>query len=191
MRKIGNIRKQRVNFGSNLLVAVLLIIAFIIIYFLQANVFSNFTIAGIKPNLFIIFILIIGLFGNNFLSILFSVICGIWLDSLYSESIGITSAMLCLIGFMATWFDSLWSKDEKISIVIMVFIATFIFEFGSYFLKSIIFDFEIEIKIFFKILALEELYNVLLTIIFFGLIKKLGYGMERKLKRTNMYTVEL
>lgn len=191
MRKIGNIRKQRVNFGSNLLVAVLLIIAFIIIYFLQANVFSNFTIAGIKPNLFIIFILIIGLFGNNFLSILFSVICGIWLDSLYSESIGITSAMLCLIGFMATWFDSLWSKDEKISIVIMVFIATFIFEFGSYFLKSIIFDFEIEIKIFFKNLALEELYNVLLTIIFFGLIKKLGYGMERKLKRTNMYTVEL
>lgn len=191
MRKIGNIRKQRVNFGSNLLVAVLLIIAFIIIYFLQANVFSNFTIARIKPNLFIIFILIIGLFGNNFLSILFSVICGIWLDSLYSESIGITSAMLCLIGFMATWFDSLWSKDEKISIVIMVFIATFIFEFGSYFLKSIIFDFEIEIKIFFKILALEELYNVLLTIIFFGLIKKLGYGMERKLKRTNMYTVEL
>lgn len=191
MRKIGNIRKQRVNFGSNLLVAVLLIIAFIIIYFLQANVFSNFTIARIKPNLFIIFILIIGLFGNNFLSILFSIICGIWLDSLYSESIGITSAMLCLIGFMATWFDSLWSKDEKISIVIMVFIATFIFEFGSYFLKSIIFDFEIEIKIFFKILALEELYNVLLTIIFFGLIKKLGYGMERKLKRTNMYTVEL
>lgn len=191
MRKIGNIRKQRVNFGSNLLVAVLLIIAFIIIYFLQANVFSNFTISGIKPNLFIIFILIIGLFGNNFLSILFSIICGIWLDSLYSESIGITSAMLCLIGFMATWFDSLWSKDEKISIVIMVFIATFIFEFGSYFLKSIIFDFEIEIKIFFKILALEELYNVLLTIIFFGLIKKLGYGMERKLKRTNMYTVEL
>ena len=191
MRKIGNIRKQRLNFGSNLLVAVLLIIAFIIIYFLQANVFSSFTIAGIKPNLFIIFILIIGLFGNNFLSILFSVICGIWLDSLYSESIGITSAMLCLIGFMATWFDSLWSKDEKISIVIMVFIATFIFEFGSYFLKSIIFDFEIEIKIFFKILALEELYNVLLTIIFFGLIKKLGYGMERKLKRTNMYTVEL
>ena len=191
MRKIGNIRKQRVNFGSNLLVAVLLIIAFIIIYFLQANVFSNFTIAGIKPNLFIIFILIIGLFGNNFLSILFSIICGIWLDSLYSESIGITSAMLCLIGFMATWFDSLWSKDEKISIVIMVIIATFIFEFGSYFLRSVIFDFEMELLPFFKDLAIEELYNILLTIIFFGLIKKVGYSMERKLKRSNMYTVEL
>lgn len=99
--------------------------------------------------------------------------------------------MFCLIGFVATWFDSLWSKDEKISIVIMVFIATFVFEFGSYFLKSVVLEFEMEIKPFFKILAIEELYNVLLTIILFGFIKKIGYKMERKLKRTNMYTVEL
>ena len=73
----------------------------------------------------------------------------------------------------------------------MVIIATFIFEFGNYFLKSIIIGFDIEIIPFLKILALEELYNMLLTIIFFGLIKKLGYSMERKLKRSNMYTVEL
>lgn len=191
MRKIGNIKKQKISVGSNLLVSVILIIAFLIIYFLQANVFSELTIAGVKPNLFIIYILVIGLFGNNFLAIIFSLICGIWLDSLYGEVIGITPAMFCLIGFMATWFDSLWSKDEKISIVIMVAIATFIFEFGSYFLKSVILEFDMELLSFFKILALEELYNVLLTIILFGMIKKLGYSMERKLKRNNMYTVEL
>lgn len=191
MRKIGNIRKQKISMTSNLFILVVLIIVSLIIYFLQANVFSELTIAGIKPNLFVIFILVIGLFGNNFLSLTFSIICGIWLDSLYSEVIGITSAMFCIIGFMATWFDSLWSKDEKISIVIMVIIATFIFEFGSYFLNSIIFDFEMELLAFFKTLLVEELYNVLLTIIFFGLIKKLGYSMERKLKRNNMYTVEL
>lgn len=191
MRKVGNIRKQKVSVASNLIVSIILIFVFILIYFLQACVFSNITIAGVKPNLFVIFILIIGLFGNNTLSLLFSVICGIWIDSIYGEVIGITPAMFCLIGFMATWFDSLWSKDEKISIVIMVIIATFIFEFGSYFLRSVIFDFEMELLAFFKILAIEELYNVLLTIIFFGLIKKLGYSMERKLKRSNMYTVEL
>lgn len=191
MRKIGNIKKQKISVGSNLLVSVILIIAFLIIYFLQANVFSELTIAGVKPNLFVIYILVIGLFGNNFLAIIFSLICGIWLDSLYGEVIGITPAMFCLIGFMATWFDSLWSKDEKISIVIMVVIATFIFEFGSYFLKSVILEFDMELLSFFKILALEELYNVLLTIILFGMIKKLGYSMERRLKRNNMYTVEL
>lgn len=99
--------------------------------------------------------------------------------------------MLCLIGFIATWFDSLWSKDEKISIIIMVFLSTFIFEFGSYFIKSIVLDFEFEVIVFLKMLVWEEIYNILLTIIFFSLIKKIGYMMERKLKRSNMYSVEL
>ena len=191
MRKFGGINKKRISLKSTLLVAIILFIIFIILYFLQANVFSGLTIAGIKPNLFVIFILVIGLFGNNFLAILFGIICGIWLDSLYSEVIGVSSAMFCLIGFIATWFDSLWSKDEKISIVIMVIISTFIYEFGAYFINSIILEFDMELLAFFKILAIEELYNVLLTIIFFGLIKKWGYAMERKLKRNNMYTVEL
>ena len=191
MKRFGGINKQRISLKSNLLVTLILFIVFVILYFLQANVFSELTIAGIKPNLFVIFILVIGLFGNNFLAILFGIICGMWLDSLYSEIMGVSSAMLCLIGFIATWFDSLWSKDEKISIVIMVIIATFIYEFGSYFINSIVLEFDMELLAFFKILAIEELYNVLLTIIFFGLIKKCGYAMERKLKRNNMYTVEL
>ena len=33
----------------------ILIIVFFIIYFLQENIFNAFTIAGIKPNLFIIY----------------------------------------------------------------------------------------------------------------------------------------
>ena len=114
-----------------------------------------------------------------------------FIDLTYSEIVGITPAMLCLIGFIATWFDSLWSKDEKISIIIMVALSTFIFEFGAYFMKAIILNFEFEAGVFFKILFWEEIYNVLLTIIFFGLIKKCGYMMERKLKRNNMYSVEL
>ena len=114
-----------------------------------------------------------------------------YVDLTYSEMIGITPAMLCLVGFVATWFDSLWSKDEKLSIIIMVILSTFIFEFGSYFIKSVLLEFDLEIKIFFKILLWEVIYNVLLTIIFFGWIKKFGYMMERKLKRNNMYSVEL
>ena len=116
---------------------------------------------------------------------------GIFIDLTYGEVVGITPAMLCLIGFVATWFDSLWSKDEKISIIIMVILSTFIFEFGSYFMKSLILEFDLEVKSFFKILLWEEIYNVLITIILFGFIKKFGYMMERKLKKSNMYSVEL
>lgn len=191
MRKIKNKRRGRLNISSLILISIILFIVFQILYFLQANIFPMIPIAGIVPNLFVIFILVIGLYGNNFLAILYGIICGIWIDSLYGEVIGITPAMLCLIGFIATWFDTLWSKDEKISIIIMVILSTLLFEFGCYFIKSIVLEFDLEMSTFFKILFWEELYNVLLTIIFFGLIKKLGYMMERKLKRSNMYTVEL
>ena len=191
MKKMKNRRKEKVNIPALLIISVILLLVFGIIYFFQTNFFPEFTIAGSMSNLFVIFVLVIGLYGNNFLSLLFGIICGIWIDSLYGEVIGITSAMFCLIGFIATWFDTLWSKDEKISIIMMVLLSTLFFEFGSYFIKSIVLEFDMELKIFFKILFFEELYNVLLTIIFFGMIKNLGYKMERKLKRNNMYTVEL
>ena len=191
MKKIKNKRREKVNIPALIVISLVLLLVFGFLYFLQANIFPLIPIAGVVPNLFVIFILVIGLYGNNFLSLLFGIFCGIWIDSIYGEVIGVTSAMLCLIGFIATWFDTLWSKDEKISSIIMVLLSTLIFEFGGYFIKSIILDFEMEIKIFFKILFFEEIYNILLTIIFFGIIKKLGYIMERRLKRTNMYTVQL
>jgi rod shape-determining protein MreD len=191
MKKIKNRRRNKVNISSLIIISIILFLIFQVLYFLQANIFPLIPIAGIVPNLFVIFILVIGLYGNNFLALLFGIIAGIWIDSLYGEVIGVTPAMLCLIGFIATWFDTLWSKDEKISIIIMVVLSTLFFEFGSYFIKSIILNFDLEIATFFKILFWEEVYNILLTIIFFGVIKKFGYMMERKLKRSNMYTVEL
>ena len=191
MKKLKNKRRAKLNIPALILISIILFLVFALLYFLQTNIFPLIPISGITPNLFVIFILIIGLFGNNFLAILFGIITGMFIDLTYNEIVGITPAMLCLVGFIATWFDSLWSKDEKISIIIMVALSTFIFELGSYFIKSITLDFEIELGVFFKILFWEEIYNILLTIIFFGLIKKLGYMMERKLKRSNMYSVEL
>ena len=42
--------------------AILLIVIFLIIYLLQSNLFSWFNLAGVKPNLFVVFVLVIGLF---------------------------------------------------------------------------------------------------------------------------------
>ena len=56
-------------------IIVILMLVFFLIYFLQVNIFSAFTIAGIKPNLFVIYILFIGLFANHFAGISFGVIC--------------------------------------------------------------------------------------------------------------------
>lgn len=57
-----------------------LFITFIIIYFLQLNFFSWFTISGIMPNLFIIFILFIGLYAGVKMGAGFGLALGFILD---------------------------------------------------------------------------------------------------------------
>ena len=97
-----------------------LILTFFVIYFLQVNIFNNFTIAGIKPNLFIIYILFIGLFANQILGISFGVVTGLILDLLYGKTIGVTAIMLCAVGYLGSYFDRNFSKENKLTIIFMV-----------------------------------------------------------------------
>lgn len=164
------------------------ILMFFLIYFLQVNIFNSFTIAGVKPNLFIIYILFIGLFANQFLGISFGVVCGLIIDLLYGKTIGITAIMLCAIGYLGSYFDRNFSKENKLTIIFMIIGATIIFEFGSYFLTSIILEFEREYLYFLKIVLIETLYNVLIVIILYPLIQKVGYSIDRNFKRNNILT---
>lgn len=62
------------------LTILILFITFIIIYFLQLNFFSWFTISGIKPNLFIILVLFIGLYSGIKMGAGFGLVLGFILD---------------------------------------------------------------------------------------------------------------
>ncbi len=169
-------------------IIIFLILAFFIIYFLQENVFNAFTISGIKPNLFIIYILFIGLFANQFVGISFGVICGLILDLLYGKAIGVSAIMLCAIGYLGSYFDKNFSKENKITIIFMVVGATLIFEFGTYFINSIILEFDREYFNFIRIVLIEIIYNVLLSIILYPLFQKLGYLVDRNFKKNNILT---
>ena len=96
--------------------------------------------------------------------------------------------MLCAIGYLGSYFDKNFSKENKLTIMFMVIGSTFIFEFGTYFLSSIILDFKREYLYFIKMVVIEILYNVLLTIILYPLIQKLGYVIDRNFKKQNILT---
>lgn len=169
-------------------IIVSLILTFFLIYFLQINIFNNLTIAGIKPNLFIIFVLFVGLFVNSSVGIVMGVFVGIVLDLLYGKSIGISAVMYCIIGYLGTYFDKNFSKENKFTIILMCAGATAIYEFGYYMLSSLIINFDRENFQFLKILIIEVIYNILLTIIIYPLIQKAGFSIDRTFKRNNVLT---
>lgn len=165
-----------------------LILTAILIYLLQSNFFSWFNIAGVMPNLFVIFILFIGLFGNRTMGTIYGLVIGLLLDFVIGTTAGINSVGLGLIGFLATVFDKNFSKDSRITIMIMVVVATAIFEILSYILNYIFVSIDVEIFNFLKILVIEMIYNLIITIIIYPLIQTFGYSIENEYKGNKILT---
>lgn len=173
---------------KKIFIVIFLILAFFLIYFLQIGLLSSFTIAGIKPNLFIVYILFIGLFADQAFGISFGVLCGLMLDFLYGKNIGVSAIMFCIIGYLAAYFDKNFSKENKLTIIVMVAGATIVYEFGVYFINSLLSNFDREYLSFLKIILIEVVYNVLLSILLYPIIQKAGYLIDRNVKKNNILT---
>ncbi len=159
-----------------------------IIYFLQSNFFTWFNIAEVMPNVFIIFVLFVGLFTNKTLGTIYGVIIGLILDLLFGTKVGIQAVSLGLIGFLAAIFDKNFSKDSRMTIMVMVLGSTIIVEVINYLLKYMFIGNSVEIFNFIRILILEVIFNLILTIIIYPLIQKFGYEIENEYKGNKILT---
>jgi len=169
-------------------ITIILFIVSFLLYFIQRNIFSKLTIGGITPNIFVIYVLFLGLYTNSKVSIGVGIFIGFLLDTVYGKCIGISSMMFCILAYLASYFDRNFSKDNKITIIVMAIGATFTYEFGYYLIHSIVFNFKVEFWYFFKIVLIEILYNTLLLIIIYPMFKKIGYILDRKFKQSNLLT---
>ncbi len=173
---------------KKLFINIAIIISFIFIYLLQANFFTWFKIAGVMPNLLIIFMLYIGLFMGRNSAITYGIIFGMLVDIFISRSLGITSIMLAIIGIIADLFDKNFSKDNRITVMAMVCISTIIYELGVYILSYVFLNINIEIIAFAKILLIETLYNIILIIIIYPIMQLTGYDIEEEYKGSKILT---
>ena len=170
------------------IINLILVLITFIIYFLQSNFFSWFNIAGVAPNLFVIFILFIGLFANKTMGAIYGMTVGIFLDFAIGHKVGIYTISLGIIGFLAGVFDKNFSKDSRMTIMFMVLATTIIFEVISYLLNYIFLSINVEIINFIYILVIEVIFNLILTIIIYPLLQKFGYYIENEYKGNKILT---
>ena len=173
---------------KKLTINIFLVITAFIIYLLQSNFFNWFTISRVMPNLFVIFILFVGLFSNRITGIVYGVVIGGILDLTIGTQIGINAVGLGVIGFLAATFDKNFSKDSRATIKFIVLGTTLIFEILVYILNYIVFSTNIEIVNFMKILSIEIIYNLIIVIILYPLIQKFGYSIENEYKGNKILT---
>ena len=173
---------------KKIIINIILVITFLVLYFLQSNLFTWFKIAGVMPNLFVILVLFIGLYSNKYMGVTYGIIFGLLIDLFISKKIGITAIMLGIIGIIGVIFDKNFSKENRITLIVMVIISTIVFEAGEYLVAYFINKFDIEIITFIQILLIECLYNSILTIILYPLIQNFGNKIETEYKGNKILT---
>lgn len=165
-----------------------LIITFIFIYLLQSIVFTNFTIASVMPNMFIILVLFIGLYMGRCMGTIYGIIFGVLIDLWIGQRIGLTSIGLALVGIIGGAFDKNFSKDSRIIIIFIGVLSTIFYEVLLYVCNIIFMKINVEIFAFIKILLLEILYNVLIIIILYPLMRNIGNQIESEIKGDKILT---
>lgn len=158
---------------------IIIFIIFLIIYFLQSNFFCWFNIAGVKPNLFIIFMVFIGAFINKYYGFTIGVIGGLLVDLFVGKVIGLNAISFGIAGLIGGFLTKNVSKDSKISMIMLGVLTTLVCELIYYAYEIILLGMQIEIINFLRIILIEILYNSILLIILYPLLRKMGDKLEK------------
>lgn len=138
--------------------------------------------------MFIILVLFIGLFYSRIAGVAYGVLFGVLLDFFIGRKIGISGIFLGIVGFIGGVFDKNFSKENKLTIIMMVTICTIIYEVSLYLIGGVFYKYSFEVLAFVKILLIECLYNVIMTIILYPIIQNLGYKIEAVYKGDKILT---
>ena len=96
--------------------------------------------------------------------------------------------MLAMIGLLGEYFDKNFSKESRITIMLMVIGCTILYELGGYLYQIFQWKIHFEMFSFLKILLIEAIYNAIIVIILYPIIQKAGYAIENTFKVKNILT---
>lgn len=170
------------------IILLLLFLIFIFLYLIQSNFFSGFTIAGVKPNLFILLVLCIGLYAGKRVGSILGIVFGILIDIFIGKHIGISGILLGMVGYVGGYIDKNFSKDSKITIILISIGITIIYELINYIILVFMYKMEFELVPIIKIALIEAAYNAIIITILYPLIRWGGYRIEDIFKGSNILT---
>ena len=96
--------------------------------------------------------------------------------------------LLGIIGFLGEYLDNNFSKESRITIMLMSTGAVILYELAEYTFYIFRLGVNIQIYEFVKILTTEIIYNAIIIAIIYPIIQKAGYTLENIFKSKNILT---
>jgi rod shape-determining protein MreD len=159
------------------LMAILLVMALV----LQATVFTFLTVAGVKPDLLLIIIVLYGLlYGKAAAGLGFAY--GLVEDLLLGRFIGFNAITKAIMGFLVGYLEPKLFKDHILVPIVVLLLGTLAYGVIGYALGLLVGVFTVfEIEVYTRTVILQAIYNAGLAPFFYGRYYKLS--MQRFVKK--------
>lgn len=154
-------------------------------FLLQTTIFKSkiLTFGLVSPNLLLMITFIFGFMRGRKTGLLTGFFCGILIDVLYSDVIGVNAIIFMFVGYINGWFNKIfYDEDIALPLGLLVgseFLYNTIFYFFRFFLRG---EFNYFYYVFHVIIP-ETIYTILVTIFVYRLILSMNRKLERYERR--------
>lgn len=139
-------------------------------YFLQTGVFSELTLGGISPNLFVICAVSIGMIRGKKEGCIIGFIFGILFDALYATYFGFYALILAVLGYAAGYVQQIFYEEDMTLPIVIIGIADLLYGIAIFvftFLPRGKSDFLYYLT---RIILPEMIYTLILAVFIYRLI---------------------
>lgn len=154
-------------------------------YLLQTGVFTQLSLGGITPNLFIICTISIGMIRGKKEGCVIGFVFGILMDALYAMYFGAYALLLSVMGYIAGYVQQIFYEEDMTLPIVMIGIGDLLYGIAIY-----LFSFlpRGRMNFFFylgRIILPEMIYTLILAVFIYRLItfinRKIEKGSENRI----------
>ena len=110
-------------------------IMIIVGFIFQTTIFRSLKIAGVSPNILVILTAIAGTMYGQYAGMFSGIICGLFVDLMYSSVIGVNIFIYAIVGFIIGMTNRIYIEDDIILPIMTI--GVFIFKFAHWLDKKI------------------------------------------------------
>lgn len=163
---------------------IITLLIIIICFLLQSTIFQALSFGTICPNLLIIVTASFGFMRGQKEGMYVGLICGLFTDVFWGNSLGFNMLLFIVIGFLNGTFQRLFYDDDIKLPIALIAASELIYGFMTYFcIYMLQGDFSFSVHLFHVIIP-ELVYTILVTLILYQIILNINKRLETEEQRS-------
>ncbi len=152
-------------------------LSIIVCFLMQTTIFKHLKIAGVVPNFLIVITAISGFMHGRKVGMFAGVICGIFMDFIYADIMGINILIYTVIGYLNGMQSKVYFKKDMLMPLLSITVSDLLYGMIYYVFRFLLRG-RLALPVYFKeIIVPEAVYTLIVGIV----VYKIAHWLDKKL----------